>query len=689
MSNEEKGSYIYWSEGNGSEKNEAMEKAAKNYSSYDGIKTNASYRSYIDIEPNISVRDSYGYNDYYSFRRNESPASATKRAIKQCMKAYEKVGIIKNIIDLMGDFASQGITIHHKDQKVQNFYNKWWEKVDGVERSERFLNLLYRSGNVVIYKRSGKVNKKRQAEMSKAKEDISYKKLQYDKKVIPLKYDFLDPQVIEIKNSQAGILSDSPDFFMRVTKGKKPLKETESVYSSLPVPDNQNSSIQLIPLPKEKLEVFYYKKDDWKEWANPMINPIIDDIMMLEKMKLADLSALDGAISNIRVWRLGSLEHRILPSREAIDKLRDILAANVGGGTMDLVWGPEIDFKESNTQIYKFLGNEKYGPVLSSIYGGIGIPPTLTGLAGQSGGFTNNFISLKTLIERLEYGRSLLKKFWMKELEIVAKAMGFKEVPVLHFDKMILNDEASEKKLLLDLADRNIISIETLRERFGEIDSVETNRVSKEDKLRNKKKIPPKAGPYNNPEHEYEYKKIGLNKGEIGIQDVTDLEPRYPEVNQVKENPQEKKTNPNSPGRPKNSKDVTKRKQKKVLPRSKANANLMIWATEAQREIANIVNPAILSSYNKKTLRELSKAEFNQLEKIKFYTLCGLEPNSSVESSDIVEALESVSSVDSSFIVIFDKLYSDFVQENGKQPATDDLRQIHVMSYWLKYFSEN
>ena len=50
-----------------------------------------------------------------------------------------------------------------------------------------------------------------------------------------------------------------------------------------------------------------------------------------------------------------------------------------GGGTMDLVWGPDLDFKESNSQVYKFLGSEKYQPLLTSIYAGLGIPPTLTG----------------------------------------------------------------------------------------------------------------------------------------------------------------------------------------------------------------------------------------------------------------------------------------------------------------------
>lgn len=135
-------------------------------------------------------------------------------------------------------------------------------------------------------------------------------------------------------------------------------------------------------------------------WANPMIYAILDDIVMLEKMKLADMSALDGAISNIRLWKLGDIDNKILPTKAAINKLRNILASNVGGGTMDLVWGPELNFQESNSQVFRFLGSEKYGPVLSSIYAGLGIPPTLTGSSGSSGGsFTNNFVSLKTLIE--------------------------------------------------------------------------------------------------------------------------------------------------------------------------------------------------------------------------------------------------------------------------------------------------
>ena len=48
----------------------------------------------------------------------------------------------------------------------------------------------------------------------------------------------------------------------------------------------------------------------------------LDDIIMLEKMRLADMSALDGAISNIRLWTIGNLDHKILPNKAAINKLK-------------------------------------------------------------------------------------------------------------------------------------------------------------------------------------------------------------------------------------------------------------------------------------------------------------------------------------------------------------------------------
>jgi len=685
--------YISWTDNT----NDAMDRAADNISSYDGIlSATASRRSFLDIEPNISVRTDFNRDDYYRFRPGEEPGDTFKRAMAQCMKAYEKVGIIKNIIDLMGDFASQGITLNHKDKKIERFYRKWWEMVGGTERSERFLNMLYRCGNVIINKRYARLSSKEKEQMSKAIDSIAVPKEVVYKKQIPLKYDFLNPMSIEVDGGYAGSFTGEKRYKMMVSPVlKKSFEKHKDLIDQLPesIKPVITGDAKWINLDPKSLEVFHYKKDDWSLWANPMINPIIDDVFMLEKMKLADMSALDGAISNIRLWSLGSLEHKILPNKGAIDKLRDILASNVGGGTMDLVWGPELTFKESNTQIYKFLGDQKYIPVLNSIYAGIGIPPTLTGLAGQSGGFSNNFISLKTLIERLEYGRNLLRQFWQKEIVYIQKAMGFRIPAVIHFDHMLLSDEAAEKNLLMQLADRDIISVETLRCRFGEMQDIEESRVKAEYKKRERGAMPPKSDPYHNGDAKNDFYKIALQKDNITLDKITDIDPKdvkeTPQVNPgISESPKRKV---DKGGRPKMSKDTAPRKQKRVLPKTtpKNSAALMIWSQEAQKKISDILNPGIINFYEKKNLRELSKSQLVELEDIKFRALCNIEPFSEITEKTLASIMENALPCPSSFMRKKDSVLAEFMAKNERSPSIDELRHIYAISYSISNLEKN
>ena len=188
----------------------------------------------------------------------------------------------------------------------------------------------------------------------------------------------------------------------------------------------------------------------------------------------------------IRIFKLGSLEHKIAPTKAATAKLAQILGNNVGGGTMDLVWGPDIELVESKTNVHNFLGEGKYTPHLNSIYAGLGIPPTLTGTYGAAG-TTNNFISLKTLTQRLQYGRDMLTAFWEKEMLAVQKAMGFRFAASIEFDRMDLSNEDAEKALLIQLADRNLISDELLQSKFGFDPDMEKTRLNRENKDRKTK----------------------------------------------------------------------------------------------------------------------------------------------------------------------------------------------------------
>jgi hypothetical protein len=540
------------------------------------------------------------------------------------MDAYDKVGIIRNIIDLMGDFGSQGIQIVHRDKSVEKFYQQWFKSINGKERSERFLNNLYKCGNVIVYRSYAKVTPQLNNYMKALSNDIKVEVPNALKNQIPWRYNFFNPLTVKMKDGNLSLFMGlqnytitTNSFFDKFQAGDIP----SNVLETLPPVIKQSlmRGEKDIPLDAERLGFFYYKKDDWRQWANPMIYAILDDIVMLEKMRLADLSALDGAISNIRLWTLGSLEHKILPNKAAINKLRDILASNVGGGTMELVWGPELSFTESNSEVYKFLGSEKYSAVLNSIYAGLGVPPTLTGMATNGGGFTNNFISLKTLLERLQYGRDQLVRFWEKEVEIVRKAMGFRYKAHIQFDQMTLSDEAATKNLLIQLADRDIISHETLLERFKEIPQIENIRLKRELEKR-ENDGPPKASPFHNANHKQDLEKIN-KQGQINIK-------------------KQKETKQN--GRPNFQQDTTVRKQRVATPKSKPGvAELVVWTESAWNKVSSTLTNAYLNVHNKKNLRQLNKAEFNDLEQLKLDIFTNLEILSDISDESIFSILKA------------------------------------------------
>lgn len=692
--------YLTWD--SDSQKEQVYKATADNVEAYTGIQKTVGHvygqrTSYIDIEPNRSVRTGFHRGDYNAFRPGESVSSRQKIAIAQCMQAYDRVGIIRNVIDLMSDFASQGLILVHPNKSVEKFYRKWFQEINGIDRSERFLNYLYRCGNVIVRRHLAKINRQQERSLKNSiAADVKIQDLKTIKREIPWGYDFISPLTVDIKNGSFNTVGNL-EFVMNLTtqtvtnlmngysNNKKLLPQ--DLYNRLKNGERQ------IPLDRDKVDFYYYKKDDWLVWANPMIYAILDDVIMLEKMKLADIAALDGAISNIRLWTIGDLEQKIIPTKTVINKLRDILASNVGGGTMDLVWGPELKFTESQSQVYRFLGAEKYQPVLTSIYAGLGIPPTLTG-ASQAGGYTNNYVSLKTLIERLEYGREVLSNFWRKEIKLIQKAMGFRTPAEIHFDSIVLSDEAAQKQLLIQLADRDIISQETLLERFREIPSIEKVRTRREQVDRKEDHdLPRKTSPYHNPQHKEDVAKVALTKDVLDSKKYLEeldlpasdepvtVNPAKPGINPQQQAPNPK-LNPNPEGgRPQLSKDVQKRKTKRVLPKSSDNTVAMLWAIEAQEKINNVLSDVVLTHFNKKNLRSLSNAQIDQFEYLKLCVFSGLKPYENVDNDTIKKLVDGQKSPPAKFLEISKSKINSFIKTQNRQPNINELRLIYAASY--------
>lgn len=631
-------------------------------------------RIFPDVATNIDIKSEYNRSDYDYYRPSSRIPDDPIEIMKLCTKAYKKIGIVRNVIDLMSEFACKGIKLQHPVPAIQRFFEKWFEKVAGKNRSERFLNLLYREGNVIVKRTNGRIKNNTTKEWKKVRalEEM------ITKNEIPLKYDFISPTVIEVVGGDLAAFTGRPYYRLKLPgKVSKDIKEVEKLSPELlgMIPEDLLTKLKKNPsrieLDQAKLHVYHYKKDDWQVWADPMTYAIMDDLLTFEKMRLADMSALDGAISNIRLWRVGIIypenpKASILPTRAGINKIRNMLSNNVGGGTMDLVVGPEVDFKESNTQVYRFLGSQKYEVTLNNIYDGMGIPPTLR--SGAKGGNTGSFIALKTLVERLQYGRDVLTSFWQEQVNMVTKAMGFSIAPSIVFDKIILSDESVIFNILLQLADRDYLSMDSLLEKFDMIPSVEKARVRKETKQRGKK-LPPKASPYHNPQWDVKIKEQMVLSGAISPQEIgIDVENFSPV---------------NINGRPPNVVETTKRKKKpQGAPRVTAEQlnDTITWATATYKKISDYLTPCILSAYNKSNCRKLTNIEAKQAERLKLSALLAFEPFSEVSKEMVYNTLEQDDLV-SKIVAKLNIALSRFAEFNQREPTLDELRSIYISIY--------
>ena len=708
--------YVTWGDDLAS-KQDALKQSSESMSEYTLVqKTSAMRRygmDYSNLDKNTSGRPGLTRSDYDYFRPDEAVPREVKLVIRKAEDIYQRVGLVKNVIDLMGDFASQGIRLVHKNKRIERFYRQWFKKIKGKDRSERFLNNLYKTGNIVINRQTGKLSVKVADKLYQA---VAAPDLQInetmntpvEKREIPWKYTFVDPFFVEVAAGPlASFVQDKayqlilPAQLRKLVNAPKTDAE-KAVVAELPSQILEAAKSRLpYPLDPNKTLVFHYKKDDWQAWAYPMIYSIMDDITVIEKLKLADMAALDGAISNIRIFKLGSLEHKIAPTKAATAKLASILGNNVGGGTMDLVWGPDIELLESKTNVHQFLGEGKYIPHLNSVYAGLGIPPTLTGTFGAAG-TTNNFISLKTLTQRLQYGRDVLVEFWDREIELVQKAMGFKYAAKIEFDRMDLSNEDVEKSLLVQLADRNLISDELLQTRFGFDPDMEKSRLNKENRDRKTARMVNKAGPWYDPVPENSLKKIALQTGvvapsQVGLEldkkkggeksalDMKQPSVPVPSTKLAKDSPESLPGVPGQ-GRPKNSKDSEKRKTKVFKPQT--GAKLLLWASEAQDKISQIVNPILLEFYNKKNLRSLSNEETKELDLIKTKILFTLDPLSVVNENDTVQTLANLDKFNkhdkvSAYSIWLKELKSDL----NKDLTVDEQKQAKASFYSMVYSS--
>ena len=139
-------------------------------------------------------------------------------------------------------------------------------------------------------------------------------------------------------------------------------------------------------------------------------------------------------------------------------------------------------------------------------------------------------------------------------------------------------------------------------------------------------------------------------------------------------------------GRPKNTKDGSKRKQRTPKPQSGASSTAayltsIMWARTAQAQISEIVTPIILQHYGKKSLRALSSEQFKEAERVKFAVLCNTDAYDNVTIAHVHDVLTQGHAVPAQYQSMYDALYGKVVAKRQGEPSVDDTRMIQVTAY--------
>ncbi len=508
---------------------------------------------------------SAGGGGFTYLRRFSSNSVFNHQLISQCMMAYLGYGVVRNIIDLYSDFATEGILIDHPDESVRNFYNTWATKVDLKDRVHSLFLNLFVSGNVFVHRRwatlsaqekramksSGKAENindmliirgnttdttiegreggfidwfleqkevhlgdiaKNSQAVGKASDSPQDEQMPKNpKKRIPWGFTFLNPLQMELRGRK---LRGDHYWIMAIDKRDTlDFAKGMGLYSSY----NQDLGTTEINLPKEFLkriqrysgpgagysaEVKLSREElsvlqapgkwDWFDWAVPFCYPALRALTFKDGLRNMEMKAMQSVINSIFLFKLGNIEKGMPAEEEHFERLADML--QMPGQALNILWNEAIEAEVIQADVKGIFDDGKHQSADKDILTALGIPEVLIG--GKGGNFSNSFIAVATVLERLESYRNKVHTWLMNELKIISDAMGFKKLPTIRFGRTSLKDEKSHQAFMTGLYDRGILSADTLLTEGGTTAEIEASRMKEEKKKYKEKDIFEPKGPF-------------------------------------------------------------------------------------------------------------------------------------------------------------------------------------------------
>lgn len=384
-----------------------------------------------------------------------------KTAIDLCCRAYTGVPIFRNAIEVAVEFSNTALHIKTDNKTVKRFFSEWFYAIQVNKLKEEWFREYYRSGNVFLYKFSGKFGPKQFVGLNETLGSVP------KENKLPIRYSLLNPVNIFV---QSGLTF--PYTYVRllstfeIERLKHPLTpQDKQVFDQLPdfvknqIKQANNFPLGLyIPVEPERLRFAFYKKQSYEPLATPMGYPILPYIewkLTLQKMDKSLAREIEQAILLVTTgegpneWNGGNgINQNNIARLQNLLNNQTISRALVADYTTKAQWLiPPIE---------KILGPDKYQIVNEDIKEGL---QSVLLDAGKDAKFATAQIKAKIFIQRLEEGqRVFLNDFLMPEIRDICDNLGFRHLPEVEFEKINLQDETTMARVYAQMATMGLLT---------------------------------------------------------------------------------------------------------------------------------------------------------------------------------------------------------------------------------------
>lgn len=397
------------------------------------------------------------FNYYVGFCPDGTSAIPTTEVIRLCQLAYFNNGTVGNVIDIMQEFSVANIDYISTKKASREAMLGWAAAIKLKGFCDQVALEYYRSGNVIIYKFDGQIK-------SSNLERVGVQVNPRDK--IPLRYTLINPALVTM--ARTGFV-DAVQYSVTIPSSEvelmlKEFKKNADMFGTLPpeFQDAFNSSKVkhqgnlIIKLNPENIITLYRKKQPYELYALPFLARVLDDIDFKNELRNMD-RALARVISRLLVHvKVGKDD--LIPSPQSLQELRTLLA-NPSTSTY-LVTDHTVSISQYFPDVAAMLDPKKYDAINQDIQQALGITSAAFGDGG--GNYSNNFLGIKVLVERIKDGRSkILEDFLIPESQRVAAAFKIKGDVKPEIQGVDLNDEKEWAKIYSRLYEMGVFSPES------------------------------------------------------------------------------------------------------------------------------------------------------------------------------------------------------------------------------------